>query len=602
MSEPTIIREFLVALGYKVDEKGLKKFKGGVEDATTSVVRMVATIEGAAIAIGVGVAAFASKLEGLYFVSQRTGATVTSLKAVEFSAKNLGISAETARGSVEALARFMRNNPAGESYIASLGVQTRNANGELRDTVDIMADLGGELAKKPTFLASQYGNLLGIDENLLLAMRSGEFSKYLQQYREMAAKTGFDKAANDSHKFMVALRDLGAVWDGFTARLESSLVQRLGPKLGEVQKWFEWNGPVIEQRVGDIALAIIAAAEAIGPVLAKVIDLFVDLDKSTDGWSTKIIGAIAIFKILGGFQLIGGIWKMVNALRALGGAATAAGAAAGAGGAAAGGGIAAGVAGLLSRFAPLARIGGALGLLFHSEGLNQGEPEDLARRRKLGMTITNPDGTTSNVPVPGATPSTAPSTSAASGQPSTDKSLPRGLRNNNPGNIRYGKFAQGQGAIGKDSGGFAIFQSAEDGLRALGELLRSYARRGLNTVRGVINRWAPPTENDTGAYVGAVAKRLGVGEDQALNMSDPKVIAGLSAEITRHENGRNPFSPEAILGASGGGARQISVAQTNQTNITVTGVNDPQAAGRAVRDEQVGVNQELTRNLQGALS
>lgn len=590
MSEPTIIREFLVALGYKVDEKGLKKFKGGVEDATKSVVRMVAAIEGAAIAIGVGVAAFASKLEGLYFVSQRTGATVTSLKAVEFSAKNLGISAETARGSVEALARFMRNNPAGESYIASLGVQTRNANGELRDTVDIMADLGGELAKKPTFLASQYANLLGIDENLLLAMRSGEFSKYLQQYREMAAKTGFDKAASDSHKFMVALRDLGAVWDGFTARLESSLVQRLGPKLAEFQKWFERNGPVIEQRVGDIALAIIAAAEAIGPVLAKVIDLFVDLDKSTDGWSTKIISAIAIFKILGGFQLIGGIWKMVAALRALGGAATAAGAAAGAGGAAAGGGIGAGIAGLLSRFAPLARIGGALGLMFHSEGLNKGEPEDLAERRKRGMTITNADGTTSNVPPPGG---------AVPGQ---DKSLPRGLRNNNPGNIRYGKFAQDQGAIGKDSGGFAIFQTAEDGLRALGELLRSYARRGLNTVRGVINRWAPPSENDTGAYVGAVAKRLGVGEDQALNMSDPKVIAGLSAEITRHENGRNPFSPEAILGASGGGARQISVAQTNQTHITVTGVNDAQAAGRAVRDEQVGVNQELTRNLQGALS
>lgn len=600
MSEPTIIREFLVALGYKVDEKGLKKFKGGVEDATKSVVRMVATIEGAAIAIGVGVAAFASKLEGLYFVSQRTGATVTSLKAVEFSAKNLGISAETARGSVEALARFMRNNPAGESYIASLGVQTRNANGELRDTVDIMADLGGELAKKPTFLASQYGNLLGIDENLLLAMRSGEFSKYLQQYREMAAKTGFDKAANDSHKFMVALRDLGAVWDGFTARLESSLVQRLGPKLGEFQKWFERNGPVIEQRVGDIALAIITAAEAIGPVLGKLIDLFVNLDKSTDGWSTKIIGAIAIFKILGGFRLIGGIWKMVAALRALGGAATAAGAAAGAGGAAAGGGIAAGVAGLLSRFAPLARIGGALGLMFHSEALNSGEDKYLADRRKLGMTVSNPDGTTFNVVPPDAAQGAVSPTAGSA--PGADKTLPRGLRNNNPGNIRYGKFAQDQGAIGRDSGGFAIFQTAEDGLRALGELLRSYARRGLNTVRGVINRWAPPSENDTGAYVGAVAKRLGVGEDQALNMSDPKVIAGLSAEITRHENGRNPFSPEAILGASGGGARQISVAQTNQTNITVTGVNDPQAAGRAVRDEQVGVNQELTRNLQGALS
>jgi len=607
MAEPTVIREFLVALGYKVDEKGLKKFKDGVEDATKSVVRMVATIEGAAIAVGVGVAAFASKLEGLYFVSQRTGATVTSLKAVEFSAKNLGISAETARGSVESLARFMRNNPAGESYIASLGVQTRNANGQLRDTVDIMSDLGGELAKKPTFLASQYGNLLGIDENLLLAMRSGEFTKYLAQYREMAAKTGFDKAASDSHKFMIALRDLGAVWDGFTARLESSLVQRIGPKLTEFQKWFERNGPVIEQRVGGIALAIIAAAEAIGPVLGKLIDLFVDLDKATDGWSTKIIGAIAIFKVLGGFQLIGGIWKMVAALRALGGAATAAGAAAGAGGAAAGGGIAAGVAGLLSRFAPLARIGGALGLLFHSEGLNEGEDKDLAERRKRGMTITNPDGTTSNVTPPAAPANVPPAPSAAPvsgpGSPAEqDKSLPRGLRNHNPGNIRYGQFAKTQGAIGKDSGGFAIFQTAEDGLRALGELLRSYARRGLNTVRGVINRWAPPTENDTGAYVGAVSKRLGVTEDQALNMSDPKVIAGLTAEITRHENGRNPFAPETVLGATGGGPRHTTVTQHNQTSITVSGGGDPQATGRAIHDEQVGVNQALTRNLQGALS
>lgn len=248
------------------------------------------------------------------------------------------------------------------------------------------------------------------------------------------------------------------------------------------------------------------------------------------------------------------------------------------------------MAGLLSRFAPLARIGGALGLLFHSEGLNQGEDKYLADRRKLGMTVTGQNGVTSNVPAPDQA------------APGTDKSLPRGLRNNNPGNIRYGKFAQAQGAVGKDSGGFAVFQSAEDGLRAMGELLRSYARRGLNTVRGVLNRWAPPSENDTGAYVGAVSKRLGVTEDQALDMSDPKVIAGLTAEITRHENGRNPFAPDTILGAAGGGSRQTTVTQNNQTSITVTGGGDPQATGRAVRDEQVGVNQELTRNMQGALT
>ena len=52
-------------------------------------------------------------------------------------------------------------------------MQTRNANGELRDTVDIMSDLGGALAKMPTYRAAQYANIFGIDENLMLAMRNG---------------------------------------------------------------------------------------------------------------------------------------------------------------------------------------------------------------------------------------------------------------------------------------------------------------------------------------------------------------------------------------------------------------------------------------------
>lgn len=92
MAESVVIREFLVALGFKVDEKGLKNFTEGVEGATKGVTRLITTISGAALTLGAGVSAFASKLERLYFVSQRTGAAATSLRAFDFAARNLGVS------------------------------------------------------------------------------------------------------------------------------------------------------------------------------------------------------------------------------------------------------------------------------------------------------------------------------------------------------------------------------------------------------------------------------------------------------------------------------------------------------------------------------
>ncbi|UTV56429.1 hypothetical protein [Burkholderia arboris] len=335
MAESVVIREFLVALGFKVDEKGLKNFTEGVEGATKGVTRLITTISGAALTLGAGVSAFASKLERLYFVSQRTGAAATSLRAFDFAARNLGVSTDAAFSTIENLARFLRNNPSGESYLASLGVQTRNANGELRDTVDIMSDLGGALAKMPTYRAAQYANIFGIDENLMLAMRNGDFEKFLKQYREMSATTGLDKAADDSHQFMVRLREIGTSFENLGIRVEGVMLQKIGPQLDHFQKWMDEHGEEIARRVGDIASAFVNAAAAMGPPLKWLADEFLELDKATDGWSTKLLFLVGIFKVLGGFQIIGGIWKMVAALRAMGAATTAASTA----GAAAGGGV-----------------------------------------------------------------------------------------------------------------------------------------------------------------------------------------------------------------------------------------------------------------------
>ncbi|WP_321789247.1 mannosyl-glycoprotein endo-beta-N-acetylglucosamidase [Burkholderia pyrrocinia] len=322
MADSVVIREFLVALGFKVDEKGLKNFKEGVEGTTKGVKQLIATVSGAALTVSAGVAAFASKLERLYFVSQRTGASATNLRGFEFAARNMGVSAEAATGTIENLARFLRNNPAGEGYLATLGVQTRNANGELRDTVDIMSDLGKSLANKPTWLASQYGNILGIDENLMLAMRNGDFEKLLAQYREMSKSTGLDKAADDSHRFMTQLRGLGTSFENLGIRVEGAMLQKIGPQLDRFQRWMDEHGDEIANRITDVANAVVKAAAAMGPPLAWLADKFVELDRGTDGWSTKILLLGVALKALGVFKIAGGIWKIVGALRAGGAAAS----------------------------------------------------------------------------------------------------------------------------------------------------------------------------------------------------------------------------------------------------------------------------------------
>ncbi|PRD90430.1 mannosyl-glycoprotein endo-beta-N-acetylglucosamidase [Burkholderia multivorans] len=319
MADSVVIREFLVALGFKVDEKGLKNFKEGVEGTTKGVKQLIATVSGAALTVSAGVAAFASKLERLYFVSQRTGASAANLRGFEFAARNMGVSAEAATGTIENLARFLRNNPAGEGYLATLGVQTRNANGELRDTVDIMSDLGKSLANKPTWLASQYGNILGIDENLLLAMRNGDFERFLKQYREMSQTTGLDKAADDSHKFMTQLRGIGTAFENLGIRVEGAMLQKIGPQLDRFQRWMEEHGDEIANRITDIANAVVRAADAMAPAVAWLADKFVELDHGTDGWSTKILLLGVALKALGVFKIAGGIWKIVGALRAGGG-------------------------------------------------------------------------------------------------------------------------------------------------------------------------------------------------------------------------------------------------------------------------------------------
>ena len=124
--------------------------------------------------------------------------------------------------------------------------------------------------------------------------------------------------------------------------------------------------------------------------------------------------------------------------------------------------------------------------------------------------------------------------------------MTRGLRNNNPGNIRKSATAwQGLAPQQTDS---AFFQFTDPlyGIRAMAHILTSYAARGVTTLQDIIHTWAPPTENDTAAYVRAVAADTGLDPSATITVNE---YPALLAAIIHHENGQQPYPMATIAQA-----------------------------------------------------
>jgi len=123
--------------------------------------------------------------------------------------------------------------------------------------------------------------------------------------------------------------------------------------------------------------------------------------------------------------------------------------------------------------------------------------------------------------------------------------IPRGLRNNNPGNVRAVNGVTWVGQTGEDAG-FCVFDTMENGIRCLAKVLLAYqSRHGLLTLRGLINRWAPDTENDTDAYLEDVCHFCCASPDNPYTLTPSRLLSLVSA-IIKHENGTS-LPPDVVL-------------------------------------------------------
>jgi len=126
--------------------------------------------------------------------------------------------------------------------------------------------------------------------------------------------------------------------------------------------------------------------------------------------------------------------------------------------------------------------------------------------------------------------------------------LPRGLRNNNPLNIRKNSDVfQGEVNPGRD-GQFKQFKTMAYGYRAGFKILFNYYHKyKLDTIRKMVTRWAPPKENHTEKYIKAVSDYVGIPADDLLSFEREQMIR-IVAGMSKVENGREAVMSDVITG------------------------------------------------------
>jgi hypothetical protein len=126
----------------------------------------------------------------------------------------------------------------------------------------------------------------------------------------------------------------------------------------------------------------------------------------------------------------------------------------------------------------------------------------------------------------------------------------RGFRNNNPGNIRRTNSNWHGLAEEQNDSAFCVFSHPTYGIRALAYLLKNVyqGRYNLDTIEKLIDRWAPPSENETSDYVVFVCNETRLEPDEPIDLIDQTIMLKVVAAIIQFENGDMPYNYELIDG------------------------------------------------------
>lgn len=300
-------KDFLGSLKFDVDEAGQRKFMAVITEVTANVLKMGEEIKNAALEVINFTTQVANGLDKLYWQSQKTGATAEKIKAIGYAVSQAGGSVEGFNQSLEGVANFLHKNPGGEGLLRNIGVQTRDVNGNLRDTASLVAQVGEQLSKMPMDRANRYARKLGIDESTLMAMRRG-IGQYVAEYQDMTKTIGYNptKATQQSHQFIARMNALDNLFGIIKEKIGADLAGGLAGRVESFQQTILLNFPRVEKVITRVLNVILNLADDITLVVSRVGEAISDLI----GWWDKLDGGTkTLIKALGGLLFA---WKILN--------------------------------------------------------------------------------------------------------------------------------------------------------------------------------------------------------------------------------------------------------------------------------------------------
>lgn len=582
----TIIDSLLVTLGLDTGDYDAKRAKvekgltsvGDTADKTNKRIKSSAksSVEGYE-QLTKSAAKFLALIGGTMAVKNFIEQTIASNSALQLFSKNLNESANTisawsnaaelAGGSVEGLQGTMdmlsksqtELQLTGQSglipYFTALGVGLADVNGKARPVNDVLLDLAERFERMDRTTANNFGRMMGIDQGtmqLLLKGRS-EVELMIARQKEYGAVT--KQQAEEGARLKLMMRESTQTFIAFGRELLSKAtpaIEKFFQIMADFGTWAQNHQEFITTFLTIITAGLVAmgaAAIPINLVAVAVLGLAAGIAALWDDYKVWKEGGDSLIdwsKWEPGIKAAGAGIRWLRDL----------------------------VSDAFYRMFALVDAG--------AKALNG---DWAGAKIALGEVVGGNGDTYGDTPAPvaGTAPATPPTTGG--------KSLPRGIRNNNPGNLNFAGQA-GATKEGGPGGRFAKFGTMKEGVAALVRQIGLYVSRGKNSIRKIIETYAPSFENNTGAYISAVAKALGIGPDDPLDINNANQVMGLVKAITDHENGKGYVGASDIAGgyqlAKAGGIRGASRAAEGAGAAKVAQVS--QAAGAGGNSSSVETN------------
>lgn len=501
----------------------------GYEALTKTAAKFLAVI-GGATAIKNFIENTISSSAALQLLSQNLNTSANDISAWSNAAELAGGSAEGLQGTMDMLSKSqtelqLTGNTGLIPYFTALGVGLADVNGKARPVNDILLDLADRFGSMDRTTANNMGRMLGIDQGTMQLLLKGrkEVEIMIARQKEYGAVT--KKQAEESARLKLMMRESTQTFIAFGRELLAKATPALEAffnLMSDFGTWCRDHQEFLQTFLTIITAGLIAMGLAAVPINLVAVAVL--------GLAAGIAALYEDYQVWkrGGDSLIDwSKWKV---------------------------GIDAAIKGvrylkdvIADQFYRIFALADAGSKVF------SGDWE--GAKFALGEAITGN----------GVEYGSGGGESSASSAPSATggKKLPRGIRNNNPGNLNFAGQA-GATKEGGTGGRFAKFGSMKEGVAALVRQIGLYVSRGKNSIRKILEVYAPSSENNTGAYISAVSRALGIGPDDPLDINSANQVMGLVKAITDHENGKGYVGDSDISGgyalAKAGGIRGASRA------------------------------------------